>query len=87
METSLEAETSQLLFHSLFDPFCTQWDGGSFDGAGVPACFVVNTLNQYRTYSGNSPWTNAPTDAGELPNETTGHLGKYHQKSPQNYQF
>lgn len=34
-----------------------QWEGGGFDGAGAPACFIVNTLNKYITYKGNSPWT------------------------------
>ncbi len=47
-----------------------QWDGGGFDGAGAPACFIVNTLNKYKTYTGNNPWTNAPTVGGDLPNTT-----------------
>ena len=50
----------------------SQWDGGGFDGAAVPSCFIVNTLNKYRTYTGDSPWTNAPTNGGDLPNETAG---------------
>ena len=44
-----------------------QWDGGGFDGAGAPACFIVNTLNRYKTYTGNNPWTFSPVDSGILP--------------------
>jgi len=44
-----------------------QWDGGGFDGAGAPACFIVNTLNKYKTYNGNSPWSFSPTVGGDLP--------------------
>ena len=44
-----------------------QWVGGGFDGAGAPACFIVNTLNRYKTYTGSNPWTFSPPDAGVLP--------------------
>jgi Ig-like domain CHU_C associated len=44
-----------------------QWDGGGFDGAGAPACFIVNTLNKYKTYTGSSPWSFLPTQGGTLP--------------------
>lgn len=44
-----------------------QWDGGGFDGAGAPACFIVNTLNKYKTYRGNSPWSFLPLSGGTLP--------------------
>jgi hypothetical protein len=44
-----------------------QWDGGGFDGAGAPACFIVNTLNRYKTYTGNTPWTFSPTEGNVLP--------------------
>ena len=44
-----------------------QWNGGGFDGAGAPACFIVNTLNRYKTYTGNTPWTFSPSNGGVLP--------------------
>ena len=44
-----------------------QWNGGGFDGAGAPACFIVNTLNKYKTYAGSSPWSFLPTHGGNLP--------------------
>jgi hypothetical protein len=44
-----------------------QWDGAGFDGAGAPSCFIVNTLNKYKTYNGNSPWTFSPVTGGRLP--------------------
>ena len=44
-----------------------QWDGGGFDGAGAPACFIVNTLNKYKTFAGSSPWSFLPTQGGNLP--------------------
>ena len=44
-----------------------QWDGGGFDGAGAPACFIVNTLNRYKTYTGSTPWNFSPNDSGILP--------------------
>ncbi len=44
-----------------------QWNGSGFDGAGAPACFIVNTLNKYRTYTGNNPWTFSPSEGGSLP--------------------
>ena len=44
-----------------------QWNGGGFDGAGAPACFIVNTLNKFRTYAGSSPWSFLPTHGGNLP--------------------
>jgi hypothetical protein len=44
-----------------------QWDGGGFDGAGAPSCFIVNTLNKYKTYAGNNPWSFLPTHGGVLP--------------------
>jgi hypothetical protein len=31
---------------------------GGIVGWGVPACFLVNTLNRYKTYNGSSPFTN-----------------------------
>jgi hypothetical protein len=31
---------------------------GGIVGWGVPACFLVNTLNQYSTYNGLNPFTN-----------------------------
>ncbi len=47
-----------------------QWDGGGFDGAGAPACFIVNTLNKYKTYTGNSPWTFSLPNGNNVPNVT-----------------
>ena len=44
-----------------------QWVGSGFDGAGAPACFIVNTLNRYKTYVGNNPWTFSPVNNGILP--------------------
>lgn len=44
-----------------------QWDGSGFDGAGAPSCFIVNTLNKYKTYTGNSPWSFLPTSGSTLP--------------------
>lgn len=44
-----------------------QWDGSGFDGAGAPSCFIVNTLNKYKTYAGNTPWSFLPTSGGTLP--------------------
>jgi hypothetical protein len=44
-----------------------QWSGAGFDGAGAPACFIVSTLNKYKTYTGNSPWTFAPVNGNVLP--------------------
>ena len=44
-----------------------QWDGPGFDGAGAPSCFIVNTLNKYKTYAGNTPWSFLPTQGGVLP--------------------
>ncbi len=44
-----------------------QWDGAGFDGAGAPSCFIVNTLNKYKTYAGNTPWSFLPTQGGNLP--------------------
>ena len=44
-----------------------QWDGGGFDGAGAPACFIVNTLNRYKTYTGSTPWNFSPNNSGILP--------------------
>ena len=44
-----------------------QWDGSGFDGAGAPACFIVNTLSKYRTYTGNNPWSFSPGEGGGLP--------------------
>jgi hypothetical protein len=38
-----------------------------FDGAGAPACFIVNTLNRYKTYTGTAPWTFSPVQGGVLP--------------------
>jgi Ig-like domain CHU_C associated len=49
-----------------------QWNGSGFDGAGVPACFIVNTLNRYKTYTGSNPWTFSPPDAGVLPIQNMG---------------
>lgn len=42
-------------------------DDGGFDGAAVPACFVIDTLNYYKLYKGTSPWTNQPTEGGKIP--------------------
>lgn len=44
-----------------------QYDGGGFDGGGVPACFIVNKLTHFKTYSGNAPWTRAPIVNDRLP--------------------
>ena len=44
-----------------------QWNGGGFDGAGAPACFIVNTLSRYRTYTGNNVWTFSPSEGSVLP--------------------
>ena len=44
-----------------------QWVGGGFDGAGAPSCFIVNTLNKYKTYAGTSPWSFLPSTGGTLP--------------------
>ena len=44
-----------------------QWNGAGFDGAGAPACFIVNTLNKYKTYTGTNPWTFSPSNGGTLP--------------------
>ena len=44
-----------------------QYVGGGFDGAGAPACFIVNTLNKYKTFNGSSPWAFLPTQGGNLP--------------------
>ena len=49
-----------------------QWVGGGFDGAGAPACFIVNTLNKYKTFTGNSPWAFLPTQGGNLPIQNLG---------------
>lgn len=49
-----------------------QWDGGGFDGAGAPACFIVNTLNKYKTFTGSSPWSFLPTQGGNLPIQNMG---------------
>jgi Ig-like domain CHU_C associated len=49
-----------------------QWNGSGFDGAAVPACFIVNTLNRYKTYTGNAPWSFAPAEAGVLPIQNMG---------------
>lgn len=51
-----------------------QWDGGGFDGAGAPSCFIVNTLNKYKTYTGNNPWTFSSTIGGNLPITNMGQL-------------
>jgi hypothetical protein len=70
-----------------------QWDGGGFDGAGAPACFIVNTLNKYKTYTGNAPWTFSPTEGNYLPitnlgqtpigSQATEHWGMvYNQQNP-----
>lgn len=44
-----------------------QYEQNTFDGAACPACFIINTLDRYQTYTGNSPWTNAPVEDGQLP--------------------
>jgi Ig-like domain CHU_C associated len=52
-----------------------QWNGAGFDGAGAPACFIVNTLNHYKTYTGSSPWTFSSGqigDSGVLPIQNMG---------------
>ncbi len=49
-----------------------QWNGGGFDGAGAPACFIVNTLNKYKTFTGSSPWSFLPTQGGNLPIQNMG---------------
>ena len=49
-----------------------QWNGGGFDGAGAPACFIVNTLNKYKTFTGSSPWSFLPTEGGNLPIQNNG---------------
>jgi hypothetical protein len=49
-----------------------QWNGGGFDGAAVPACFIVNTLNRYKTYTGSNPWTFSPVEGGVLPIQNLG---------------
>ena len=49
-----------------------QWIGGGFDGAGAPACFIVNTLNKYKTFTGSSPWSFLPTQGGNLPIQNMG---------------
>ena len=49
-----------------------QWIGGGFDGAGAPACFMVNTLNKYKSYSGNSPWSFLPLSGNYLPIQNIG---------------
>jgi len=49
-----------------------QWNGGGFDGAGAPACFIVNTLNKYKTFTGTSPWAFLPTQGGNLPIQNQG---------------
>ena len=49
-----------------------QWNGSGFDGAGAPACFIINTLNRYKTYTGTAPWTFSPVDSGVLPIQNMG---------------
>ncbi|MDZ7900597.1 MAG: hypothetical protein U5N85_21540 [Arcicella sp.] len=49
-----------------------QWNGGGFDGAAVPACFIVNTLNRYKTYAGSNPWTFSPVEGDVLPIQNLG---------------
>ena len=49
-----------------------QWNGGGFDGAGAPACFMVNTLNKYKSYDGNSPWSFLPLPGRNLPIQNMG---------------
>ena len=49
-----------------------QWTGSGFDGAGAPACFIVNTLNKYKTFTGSSPWSFLPTEGGNLPIQNMG---------------
>jgi len=44
-----------------------QWNGGGFDAAAFPACFIVNTLNRYQVYTGANPWTNESPETGVLP--------------------
>jgi hypothetical protein len=44
-----------------------QYELNTFEGAACPACFIVNTLNRYQTYTGSSPWTNSAVEDGQLP--------------------
>ena len=44
-----------------------QYTGGGFDSSALPACFLVNDLTRYRTYTGGSPFTNANVDDGVVP--------------------
>jgi hypothetical protein len=51
----------------------TQFDGGGFDSGDVPACFIVNTLNHYKTYVGTNPFNNdSNVESGTLPIENYG---------------
>lgn len=56
----------EYIYHSFRTDGQFQDDGG-FDGAAVPACFVIDTLNYYKLYKGNQPWTNQPTEGGRIP--------------------
>lgn len=44
-----------------------QYSGNGFDSSALPACFLVNDLTRYRTYTGGSPFTNGSNDDGVVP--------------------
>jgi hypothetical protein len=66
---TLEPDATSLKCEYIYHSFRTdgQYDGGGFDAAAIPAIFAVNTLNKYATYSGSSPFTNAPMTDAILP--------------------
>jgi hypothetical protein len=47
-----------------------------YRGWAIPVCFLVEKLNRYQAYTGNSPaWTNAQVEDGQIPNTTPGQGG------------